>query len=60
MMACKESIAEIENLLINNTKMVFVTAGMGGGTGTGGAPIVAKVAKDLGVNRRNCNDTFFL
>lgn len=49
MMACKESIAEIENLLINNTKMVFVTAGMGGGTGTGGAPIVAKVAKDLGI-----------
>jgi cell division protein FtsZ len=48
-LACKESIEEIENLLINNTKMVFVTAGMGGGTGTGGAPIVAKVAKDLGI-----------
>lgn len=47
--ACKESIEEIENLLVNNTKMVFVTAGMGGGTGTGGAPIVAKVAKDLGI-----------
>jgi len=47
--ACQESIEEIENLLINNTKMVFVTAGMGGGTGTGGAPIVAKVAKDLGI-----------
>ncbi len=47
--ACQESIDEIENLLINNTKMVFVTAGMGGGTGTGGAPIVAKVAKDLGI-----------
>jgi len=49
MRACEESIAEIENLLVNNTKMVFVTAGMGGGTGTGGAPIVAKVAKDLGI-----------
>ena len=47
--ACQESIEEIENLLVNNTKMVFVTAGMGGGTGTGGAPIVAKVAKDLGI-----------
>ena len=34
---------------MNNTKMVFVTAGMGGGTGTGAAPIVAKVAKDLGI-----------
>ncbi|MBK7588084.1 MAG: cell division protein FtsZ [Bacteroidetes bacterium] len=49
MLACEESIAEIESLLVNNTKMVFVTAGMGGGTGTGGAPIVAKVAKDLGI-----------
>ncbi|HPI53835.1 MAG TPA: cell division protein FtsZ [Chitinophagaceae bacterium] len=47
--ACQESIHEIENLLANQTKMVFVTAGMGGGTGTGGAPIVAKVAKDLGI-----------
>jgi cell division protein FtsZ len=44
-----ESIDEIENLLANNTKMVFVTAGMGGGTGTGAAPIVAKAAKDLGI-----------
>lgn len=47
--ACEESILEIENLLANKTKMVFVTAGMGGGTGTGGAPIVAKTAKDLGI-----------
>lgn len=47
--ACVESINEIENLLVNNTKMVFVTAGMGGGTGTGAAPIVAKAAKDLGI-----------
>jgi cell division protein FtsZ len=49
MRACQESINEIENLLLDNTKMVFVTAGMGGGTGTGGAPIVAKVSKDLGI-----------
>lgn len=49
MKACEESVAEIEDLLINNTKMVFVTAGMGGGTGTGGGPIVAKIAKDLGI-----------
>ncbi len=47
--ACEESIAEITNILKDNTKMVFVTAGMGGGTGTGGAPIVSKVAKDLGI-----------
>ncbi len=49
MRACEESISEIEDLLANSTKMVFVTAGMGGGTGTGGAPIVAKVAKDLDI-----------
>jgi cell division protein FtsZ len=47
--ACEESIAEITNILKENTKMVFVTAGMGGGTGTGGAPIVARVAKELGI-----------
>jgi cell division protein FtsZ len=47
--ATEESIAEITNILKDNTKMVFITAGMGGGTGTGGAPIVAKVAKDLGI-----------
>jgi cell division protein FtsZ len=46
-LATEESITEITNILKENTKMVFVTAGMGGGTGTGGAPIVAKVAKDL-------------
>lgn len=47
--ACEESIGEIERLLRDNTKMVFVTAGMGGGTGTGAAPIVAKAAKDMGI-----------
>jgi len=41
-----ESIEEIEQLLDTNTKMVFITAGMGGGTGTGAAPVIAKLAKD--------------
>ena len=40
---------DIKNLLSDGTKMVFVTAGMGGGTGTGAAPVVAKVAKDMGL-----------
>ncbi|MCH5221241.1 MAG: cell division FtsZ family protein [Muribaculaceae bacterium] len=44
--AAKESIPEIEKLLTGRVEMVFVTAGMGGGTGTGGAPIVASVAKN--------------
>jgi cell division protein FtsZ len=47
--ACEESLDEIANFLLDNTKMVFVTAGMGGGTGTGGAPLIAKTAKDLGI-----------
>lgn len=41
-----ESIADIEKMLDSNTKMVFITAGMGGGTGTGAAPVIAKLAKD--------------
>jgi cell division protein FtsZ len=41
-----ESIAEIEKMLDRNTKMVFITAGMGGGTGTGAAPVIAQLAKD--------------
>ncbi|MBC7450495.1 MAG: cell division protein FtsZ, partial [Cytophagales bacterium] len=40
---------DIRDLLSNNTKMVFITAGMGGGTGTGAAPIIAKLAKDLDI-----------
>lgn len=44
-----ESKDEIERMLSSNTKMVFITAGMGGGTGTGAAPIIAKMAKDLGI-----------
>ena len=43
------SIEDINKVLENNTKMVFITAGMGGGTGTGGAPIVSQCAKDLGI-----------
>lgn len=41
-----ESIEEIEQLLDTNTKMVFITAGMGGGTGTGAAPVIAKLSKE--------------
>jgi cell division protein FtsZ len=47
--ATEESLEEIRRILEVNTKMVFVTAGMGGGTGTGGAPIVAKISRDLGI-----------
>ena len=43
------NLTDIEKLLSDGTKMVFVTAGMGGGTGTGAAPVVAKVAKDMGL-----------
>lgn len=44
-----ENIEEIRDILSKNTKMVFVTAGMGGGTGTGAAPIIAKEAKEMGI-----------
>jgi cell division protein FtsZ len=47
--AALESIEDIQNILSSNTKMVFVTAGMGGGTGTGAAPVIARVAKELGI-----------
>jgi cell division protein FtsZ len=47
--ATEESLEEIKRILEVNTKMAFITAGMGGGTGTGGAPIVAKICKELGV-----------
>jgi cell division protein FtsZ len=47
--AAVENINEIRELLSNNTKMVFVTAGMGGGTGTGAAPVIAGVAKEMGI-----------
>ena len=48
-LAAKESEEEIKLLLSNNTKMVFVTAGMGGGTGTGAAPIIAQMSKQLDI-----------
>ncbi|MBR5657199.1 MAG: cell division protein FtsZ [Prevotella sp.] len=47
--AAEDSIEQIRKLLNDGTKMVFVTAGMGGGTGTGAAPIIAGVAKSMGI-----------
>jgi len=47
--AAEESIEEIQEMLNTQTKMVFITAGMGGGTGTGAAPIIAKIAKDMDI-----------
>jgi len=47
--AMEESLEEVKRILEVNTKMAFITAGMGGGTGTGGAPILAKICKDLGI-----------
>ena len=48
-LAAQESKVELETLLHTRTKMVFITAGMGGGTGTGAAPIIAKMSKDLDI-----------
>ena len=47
--AALESFDDIKNLLTSNTKMLFITAGMGGGTGTGAAPIIAKQAKEMDI-----------
>jgi cell division protein FtsZ len=47
--AAEESKSDIQELLNDGTKMVFITAGMGGGTGTGAAPVVARIAKDMGI-----------
>ncbi|TYQ00418.1 cell division protein FtsZ [Tenacibaculum adriaticum] len=47
--AAAESIQDIQQMLSTHTKMVFITAGMGGGTGTGAAPIIAKIAKDMDI-----------
>ncbi len=44
-----ESIEEIKAILKDNTEMVFITAGLGGGTGTGAAPVIASIAKELGI-----------
>lgn len=47
--ATEESLEEIKRILEVNTRMAFICAGMGGGTGTGGAPIIAKICRDLGI-----------
>lgn len=47
--AAEESKMHIQDMLAHNTKMLFVTAGMGGGTGTGAAPVIAKIAKDMDI-----------
>ncbi len=47
--ACIESLEEVTRFLSDGTKMLFVTAGMGGGTGTGAAPIIAKTAQEMGI-----------
>ncbi len=47
--ATEESLEEIKRILEVNTKMAFICAGMGGGTGTGGAPIIAQICKELGI-----------
>ncbi len=47
--SAEENIEDIRKYLETNTKMLFVTAGMGGGTGTGAAPVIAKVAKEMGI-----------
>jgi len=49
MLAAEESIEDLSRILNDGTKMVFITAGMGGGTGTGAAPTIARVAKDMGI-----------
>lgn len=47
--AAEESLEDVKNMLNDGCKMAFITAGMGGGTGTGAAPIIAKTAKDMGI-----------
>ena len=49
MEAANENIEDIRDLLSHDTNMVFITAGLGGGTGTGAAPVIAQIAKDLGI-----------
>ena len=48
-LACEESEESIRAILSANTRMVFITAGMGGGTGTGAAPVVARIARELNI-----------
>ena len=47
--AAEESIEDIRNMLNDGTRMAFITAGMGGGTGTGAAPVIARVSKEMGI-----------
>jgi cell division protein FtsZ len=47
--SCEESLEDITKILKLNTRMAFITAGMGGGTGTGGAPVVSKICRDLNI-----------
>src|SRR5690606_11753436 len=47
--AAIESLEELQSMLDSNTRMVFITAGMSGGTGTGAAPVIAKLAKDMDI-----------
>lgn len=47
--AAEDTIEEIKQMLSDGTKMAFITAGMGGGTGTGAAPVIARVSKDMGI-----------
>ena len=47
--AAEESIEDIKNMLDDGTRMTFITAGMGGGTGTGAAPVIARVSKEMGI-----------
>ncbi len=47
--SCEESFDDISKILKVNTRMAFITAGMGGGTGTGGAPVVSKICRELGI-----------
>lgn len=47
--AAEESIEDIKNMLSDGTKMAFVTAGMGGGTGTGAGPVIARISKEMGI-----------
>lgn len=48
-MAAEESIDDIKNMLNDGTRMTFITAGMGGGTGTGAAPVVARLSKEMDI-----------
>ncbi len=47
--AAEESLSDLKNMLSDGTRMAFITAGMGGGTGTGAAPVIARVSKELGI-----------